>query len=88
MYNPWNGSFYEDIMDQVTSNEEARPLKDVELDDAFTEIAKDTKVSTVSFSPQETEILDLYDQLQDLRLENALMNAQISQAKGTMLNSP
>ena len=70
-------------MEPTTNNQDPPPLNESEIDDAFASIAQDLKVPPLALTAQESEILDLYDQIQELRLENALMDAQISQAKGT-----
>ena len=70
-------------MEPGTRDKDPPPLSESEIDDAFASIARELKVPPLTFTSQEQEILDLYDQIQELRLENALMDAQISQGKGT-----
>ncbi|MCJ1325418.1 hypothetical protein MMC10_002081 [Thelotrema lepadinum] len=73
-------------MEPTTNNQDPPPLNESEIDDAFASIAQDLKVPPLALTAQESEILDLYDQIQELRLENALMDAQISQAKASTPN--
>ena len=45
--------------------------------DAFAQIAADQSGDTLPFYPIETQILSLWDQLNELKLEKALLEAQV-----------
>ena len=52
---------------------------DQEIDNAFAAIADKLKPRPLAFSDKESEILRLYDAIQEKRLENAMMQAQIDE---------
>ena len=56
---------------------------EVEVDHAFADISKNLNLTSFSLTPKEAEILELYDTLKELRLESVLLEAQISQSKGS-----
>ena len=58
---------------------------DKDIDAALAGFADDTwSRDALSFSPQEQRVLDLYDQLKELELEKALVQAQNDHANGTV----
>ena len=52
------------------------------IDSAYVEFAESIPLDTVVFSARELQLLELYDQLQELRLEHALLEAQNTVAIG------
>lgn len=52
--------------------------EDSRVDTDFASIVDELKPVTISFSDKEQAILAVYDSLQEMRLENAMMEAQIS----------
>ena len=59
---------------------------DSEVDQGFVAIANDVEnVHEALFSDQEAEILECYDQLEDLRLQRAILEAHASNAEGKTL---
>lgn len=56
---------------------------DADIDDAFLDIANSLSLpDPLPLSEQEAQTLDLYDQLEDLRLTRALLEAQATHEKG------
>lgn len=56
--------------------------ENVELDAAFAEYALDDSGDTLSLYEIESQILSLYDQLIELRLERALLESQLDLSSG------
>ena len=55
----------------------SNPTEDTRTDAEFAAIADKLPPTTITFSDKEQQILDVYDSLQEMRLENAMMEAQI-----------
>ena len=57
---------------------------DKEVDESFAEFAKRLPSrEPVTFTERETRILEIYDQLMELRLEGALLDAQSNLGRGS-----
>ena len=56
----------------------SNPTEDSRIDLDFVSIADKLRPATISFSDKEQEILAIYDSLQEMRLENAMIEAQVS----------
>ena len=52
------------------------------LDRSFAELVSEVHIPAVNFSPKEQQILDLWAELQEQRVENALLEAQVKLEKG------
>ena len=63
------------IMDNMKDHAEG-------TDSAYVKLAESIPLNTVVFSASEMHLLELYDQLQELRLEHALLVAQNTVATG------
>jgi hypothetical protein len=59
-------------------------IEETQIDEAFRALADEFNPKNISFSEKELEILELYDNLKELKLENALMEAQVSQPEGNL----
>ena len=65
--------------DDITAIKARNNPADQEIDNAFAAIADKLKPRSLAFSEKELEILRLYDAVQEKRLENAMMQAQIDE---------
>ena len=74
------------MVSQDDSSQNQTMEGDAETDDAFVDIAKNLSLQDpLPLSDRETEVLDLYDQLEDLKLTRALLEAEAAHDKGLAL---